>query len=67
MRVAWTVVATAIYWALTITRPGVAALLVPVYCFAVVLPYGLKLCHDRWAHYRDGDGDDGPGSGAHSR
>jgi hypothetical protein len=62
MRLAWTLVATTIYWALALLYPWLATLLVPLYCFLVVLPYGVKFCERRWARYRHSD--DGPRSTA---
>jgi hypothetical protein len=62
MRLAWTVAATCIWWVLALAYPKAATLLIPVYCFAVVLPYGFALCERRFARYRHHD--DGPHSTA---
>jgi hypothetical protein len=59
MRVSWTLVATAFYMLLAFTHPRAATVLVPVYCFAVVLPFGLSACQRRFAQYRRGH-DGGP-------
>jgi hypothetical protein len=62
MRLAWTLIATVFYWALALVYPWLATLLVPVYCFAVVLPYGVEVCHRRWDRYRHAHG-----AGTHAR
>jgi hypothetical protein len=53
MRVSWTLFA--------FTHPRAATVLVPAYCFVVVLPYGLAACQRRFARYREEH--DGPGPG----
>lgn len=52
MQLSWTLLATAIYMLLAVIEPRSALLLVPLYCFAVVLPYGIRLCERRWRGYR---------------
>jgi hypothetical protein len=52
MRLSWTLVATAAYMALAFANDRVATILVPAYCFAVVVPYGIRWCERRWTRYR---------------
>ena len=59
MRLMWTVVATIVYLMTAATLPKLAAFLVPFYCFAVVLPYGVSFCERRFQRYRHHDGHDG--------
>jgi hypothetical protein len=61
MRVSWTLFATTAYMILAFTHPRAATVLVPAYCFVVVLPYGLAACQRRFARYREEH--DGPGPG----
>jgi hypothetical protein len=55
MRFAWTIVATMAFWLVAVYHVRLATLLVPVYCFAVVMPYGVKWCERRWTRYRQRD------------
>jgi hypothetical protein len=67
IRVTWTVTASVAYMVLALTSEQTAIFLVPAFCFAVVLPYGIAECQRRWARYRQDDDGPGTGNGSHSR